>query len=82
MLVTEPVLHCTFNKVVLLTFIFILTSRLLHSAAGTAVVTMGKAAVWTDSRYWTQAERQMDCNWELHKEGRRLTWVCSPSLGP
>uniref|UniRef100_A0A8C6I5E5 X-prolyl aminopeptidase (aminopeptidase P) 2, membrane-bound n=1 Tax=Mus spicilegus TaxID=10103 RepID=A0A8C6I5E5_MUSSI len=37
-------------------------------SAGTAVVTMGKAAVWTDSRYWTQAERQMDCNWELHKE--------------
>uniref|UniRef100_A0A8C5L4H3 Xaa-Pro aminopeptidase 2 n=1 Tax=Jaculus jaculus TaxID=51337 RepID=A0A8C5L4H3_JACJA len=36
--------------------------------AGTAVVTMIKAAVWTDSRYWTQAERQMDCNWELHKE--------------
>lgn len=36
--------------------------------AGTAVVSMGKAAVWTDSRYWTQAERQMDCNWELHKE--------------
>uniref|UniRef100_A0A8I4A3A0 Xaa-Pro aminopeptidase n=1 Tax=Callithrix jacchus TaxID=9483 RepID=A0A8I4A3A0_CALJA len=37
-------------------------------SAGTAVVTMKKAAVWTDSRYWTQAERQMDCNWELHKE--------------
>ncbi|XP_061033705.1 xaa-Pro aminopeptidase 2 isoform X3 [Eubalaena glacialis] len=29
---------------------------------------MGKAALWTDSRYWTQAERQMDCIWELHKE--------------
>ncbi|XP_052027456.1 xaa-Pro aminopeptidase 2 [Apodemus sylvaticus] len=37
-------------------------------SAGTAVVTMRKAAVWTDSRYWTQAERQMDCNWELHRE--------------
>ncbi|XP_039106721.1 xaa-Pro aminopeptidase 2 [Hyaena hyaena] len=37
-------------------------------SAGTAVVTMGKAGLWTDSRYWTQAERQMDCNWELHKE--------------
>ncbi|XP_047391877.1 xaa-Pro aminopeptidase 2 isoform X2 [Sciurus carolinensis] len=36
--------------------------------AGIAVVTLRKAAVWTDSRYWTQAERQMDCNWELHKE--------------
>ncbi|XP_063102466.1 xaa-Pro aminopeptidase 2 isoform X1 [Cavia porcellus] len=37
-------------------------------SAGTAVVTMGKAAVWTDSRYWTQAEREMDCNWDLKKE--------------
>ncbi|KFO21955.1 Xaa-Pro aminopeptidase 2 [Fukomys damarensis] len=36
--------------------------------AGIAVVTIGKAAVWTDSRYWTQAEREMDCNWDLHKE--------------
>ncbi|KAM5221506.1 xaa-Pro aminopeptidase 2 [Ctenodactylus gundi] len=36
--------------------------------AGVAVVTMRKAALWTDSRYWTQAEREMDCNWELHKE--------------
>nr|XP_037864820.1 xaa-Pro aminopeptidase 2-like isoform X2 [Chlorocebus sabaeus] len=40
-------------------------------SAGTAVVTTKKAAVWTHSRYWTQAERQMDCNWELHKED---TW--------
>ncbi|XP_069319628.1 xaa-Pro aminopeptidase 2 [Eulemur rufifrons] len=37
-------------------------------SAGTAVVTMEKATLWTDSRYWTQAERQMDCNWELHKQ--------------
>uniref|UniRef100_A0A8D0T5J3 Xaa-Pro aminopeptidase 2 n=1 Tax=Sus scrofa TaxID=9823 RepID=A0A8D0T5J3_PIG len=37
-------------------------------SAGIAVVTERKAALWTDSRYWTQAERQMDCNWELHKE--------------
>ncbi|XP_075395226.1 xaa-Pro aminopeptidase 2 [Tenrec ecaudatus] len=37
-------------------------------SAGTAVVTLAKAALWTDSRYWTQAERQMDCNWELHQE--------------
>uniref|UniRef100_A0A8C4LKX5 Xaa-Pro aminopeptidase 2 n=1 Tax=Equus asinus asinus TaxID=83772 RepID=A0A8C4LKX5_EQUAS len=44
-------------------------------SAGTAVVTMGKAALWTDSRYWTQAERQMDCNWELHREGNIVTWL-------
>ncbi|XP_037367864.1 xaa-Pro aminopeptidase 2 [Talpa occidentalis] len=47
-------------------------------SAGTAVVTMGKAALWTDSRYWIQAERQMDCNWELHKEvgtSPIVTWI-------
>ncbi|KAL1766088.1 xaa-Pro aminopeptidase 2 [Sigmodon hispidus] len=46
--------------------------------AGIAVVTMQKAALWTDSRYWTQAERQMDCNWELHKEVsiyNIVTWI-------
>ncbi|XP_067404600.1 xaa-Pro aminopeptidase 2 [Emydura macquarii macquarii] len=36
-------------------------------SSGTGVVTLKKAALWTDSRYWTQAERQMDCNWELQK---------------
>nr|XP_025968699.1 xaa-Pro aminopeptidase 2 isoform X1 [Dromaius novaehollandiae] len=39
-------------------------------SAGTAVVTLDKAALWTDSRYWTQAERQMDCNWELQRTTR------------
>nr|XP_057931368.1 xaa-Pro aminopeptidase 2 isoform X1 [Doryrhamphus excisus] len=37
-------------------------------SAGTAVVTPIKAALWTDSRYWVQAQRQMDCNWELQKD--------------
>ncbi|XP_061454319.1 xaa-Pro aminopeptidase 2 [Rhineura floridana] len=36
-------------------------------SAGTGVVTLQKAALFTDSRYWTQATRQMDCNWELQK---------------
>ncbi|XP_037531655.1 xaa-Pro aminopeptidase 2 [Nematolebias whitei] len=37
-------------------------------SAGTAVVTQTKAVLWTDSRYWLQAERQMDCNWELEMD--------------
>lgn len=45
-------------------------------SAGTGVVTQDKAALWTDSRYWTQAERQMDCNWEL----QRTTWIESIGL--
>ncbi|KAM4019514.1 xaa-Pro aminopeptidase 2 isoform 2-T2 [Anomaloglossus baeobatrachus] len=36
-------------------------------SSGSAAVTLTRAAVFTDSRYWTQAERQMDCNWELQK---------------
>ncbi|XP_078544565.1 xaa-Pro aminopeptidase 2-like [Lissotriton helveticus] len=39
-------------------------------SAGTAVVTMTNSALWTDSRYWTQAERQLDCNWELQRTTR------------
>ncbi|XP_054695237.1 xaa-Pro aminopeptidase 2 isoform X2 [Grus americana] len=45
-------------------------------SAGTGVVTQDKAALWTDSRYWTQAERQLDCNWEL----QRTTWIKSIGL--
>ncbi|KAF4795347.1 Xaa-Pro aminopeptidase 2 [Turdus rufiventris] len=44
-------------------------------SAGTAVVTQDKAALWTDSRYWTQAEREMDCNWELQRT------ISSESIG-
>ncbi|KAM6427256.1 xaa-Pro aminopeptidase 2 [Liasis olivaceus] len=39
-------------------------------SAGTGVITLQKAALFTDSRYWIQAERQMDCNWELQKSAR------------
>lgn len=42
---------------------------------------MRKAGLWTDSRYWIQAEQEMDCNWELYKEGKRATWIYPPSLG-
>ncbi|XP_014377241.1 xaa-Pro aminopeptidase 2 isoform X1 [Alligator sinensis] len=42
-------------------------------SAGTGVVTLDKATLWTDSRYWIQAERQMDCSWELQK----TVWIHS-----
>ncbi|XP_042335028.1 xaa-Pro aminopeptidase 2 isoform X2 [Sceloporus undulatus] len=44
-------------------------------SSGTGVITLQKAALFTDSRYWIQAERQMDCNWELQKS----VWI--PSIG-
>ncbi|XP_064603094.1 xaa-Pro aminopeptidase 1-like isoform X2 [Liolophura sinensis] len=39
-------------------------------SAGTAVVTADKAALWTDGRYFLQADEQLDCNWILMKAGQ------------
>ncbi|KAK8221205.1 putative Xaa-Pro aminopeptidase P [Phyllosticta capitalensis] len=38
-------------------------------SAGTAVITLEKAALATDGRYFNQAEKQLDANWELLKQG-------------
>ncbi|CAL8356146.1 unnamed protein product [Merluccius merluccius] len=53
-------------------------------SAGTAVVTATKAVLWTDSRYWVQAERQMDCNWKLERDlsiGRISDWLLTEFPG-
>ena len=42
-----------------------------RGSRGTAVVSMGLAALWTDGRYFTQAEEELDCaNWLLMREGQ------------
>ncbi|KAL0973661.1 hypothetical protein UPYG_G00208020, partial [Umbra pygmaea] len=54
-------------------------------SAGTAVVTQDKAVLWTDSRYWVQAERQMDCNWELKRDvsiSSITTWLIQEMMDP
>ncbi|XP_008802676.2 aminopeptidase P2 isoform X2 [Phoenix dactylifera] len=38
-------------------------------SAGTAVVTKEKAALWTDGRYFLQAEKQLSCDWKLMRSG-------------
>ncbi|CAK8544660.1 unnamed protein product [Lathyrus sativus] len=38
-------------------------------SAGTAVVTNDKAALWTDGRYFLQAEKQLNSNWILMRAG-------------
>ncbi|CUS10917.1 unnamed protein product [Tuber aestivum] len=38
-------------------------------SAGCAIVTQEKAALSTDGRYFNQAARQLDSNWELLKQG-------------
>ncbi|XP_062613274.1 LOW QUALITY PROTEIN: xaa-Pro aminopeptidase 1-like [Saccostrea cucullata] len=41
----------------------------LSGSAGYAIVTQTQAALWTDARYFLQAEDEMDCNWILMKLG-------------
>lgn len=38
-------------------------------SAGRAVILQSKAALWTDGRYFLQAEAELDCNWILMKQG-------------
>ncbi|KAG6993805.1 xaa-pro aminopeptidase P [Physcia stellaris] len=38
-------------------------------SAGTAIVTLDKAALSTDGRYFNQASKQLDDNWHLLKQG-------------
>jgi len=40
-------------------------------SAATSVVTQSAASLWTDGRYFDQAEQQLDCNWILMKQGNR-----------
>ena len=41
---------------------------------GTAVITEKEAALWTDGRYYLQAENQLDSNWTLMKDGIVLSF--------
>ncbi|KAG8190217.1 hypothetical protein JTE90_011938 [Oedothorax gibbosus] len=36
-------------------------------SAGTAIILSSMAALWTDGRYFIQAEKELDCNWLLMK---------------
>jgi hypothetical protein len=38
-------------------------------SAGTAIISLSKAALSTDGRYFNQAAKQLDGNWELLKSG-------------
>ena len=43
-------------------------------SAGTAIVTENHACLWTDGRYFNQAEKQLDSNWILMKEGVKFVY--------
>jgi Xaa-Pro aminopeptidase len=51
-------------------------------SAGTAVITNDHAGLWTDSRYFLQAEEQLaDNEFQLHKIVKQgtpefITWLC------
>lgn len=51
-------------------------------SAGFALVTGKEAALWTDGRYFLQADKQLDENWTLMKAGLKETptkedWLAS-----
>ena len=54
-----------------------------RGSAGVAVVSLRTAALWTDGRYFTQAEEEVDCaNWLLMRDGNPgvpsiLSWLVS-----
>lgn len=39
-------------------------------SAGTAVITENHACLWTDGRYFNQAQHELDANWTLMKQGK------------
>lgn len=52
---------------------------------GTAVVTLERAALATDGRYFNQASKQLDSNWDLLKQGLEdvptwQDWFLSPNF--
>ena len=71
------------NKILICLFLFIQSEMVsphdhrrefisgFTGSAGTAVVTLNESAVWTDGRYFIQAENQLDCNWILMKQGEQ-----------
>ncbi|XP_059620428.1 xaa-Pro aminopeptidase ApepP isoform X1 [Phlebotomus argentipes] len=46
-------------------------------SSGTAVVTANEAFLWTDGRYYDQANKQLDSNWTLMRDGLPTT----PTIG-
>ena len=40
-------------------------------SAGTAIVTKEKALLFTDGRYYTQAEQELSSDWDLMKQGMK-----------
>ncbi|KAL9970069.1 hypothetical protein ACROYT_G022384 [Oculina patagonica] len=40
---------------------------------GTAIITGTKATLWTDGRYFLQADMELDCNWIIQREGVKGT---------
>ncbi|KAL2942087.1 Aminopeptidase P2 [Bienertia sinuspersici] len=49
-------------------------------SAGTAVVTKDKAALWTDGRYYLQAEKQLSSDWMLMRAGNIVFPLCLGGL--
>jgi hypothetical protein len=57
----------TFQDLLALQVFFVEYSVL--NKPGYAAITLQDAALWTDGRYYNQAEKQLDSNWKLMKSG-------------
>lgn len=70
LLFTDSCLLLVINKFQIRSGLFYLQCWTLLT--GTAVITTDKAAIWTDGRYFLQAEKQLDDNWILMKDGELI----------
>lgn len=52
-------------------------SQFIFHSSGFAVITSNKQALWTDGRYFLEAEDTLDCNWILMRERKYwcLIWL-------
>jgi len=44
-------------------------------SAGVALITQNEALLWTDGRYFIQAQQQLDENWTLMKMGLHIYYL-------
>jgi hypothetical protein len=60
--VSHSTFHCTYVCI-------LLSSYKYTCILGTAVVTLDKAALWTDGRTFQKAIDNVDCGWTVYKRG-------------
>ena len=52
----------------------------IYDIIGYAIITETEQALWTDGRYFLQADQQLDCNWNLMRQGINVTSLSNLAL--